>query len=319
MFKKLFFVLLFPYFYSLSSSFPQVDILADFDLIDIPTDWTQVKALFDVRLFSFASIKGYKAHHYKESVKRIIFMNPYVAREKSDFLLLPREKTVLFCWEPAPIDPFYLKNVGRVYTYNDMLLDNKHFFKFFYPYAKEMISEIPSFEQKKFCTLVTRHFTPERIEVVKFFNNKKSGEFDFYGANPGPFEKNKNYKGPIPGYHSGLEKVEILKNYKFCMCFENTYHLKGYITEKIFSCFSAGCVPIYYGAPNVYEYIPKNCFIDYRDFSNLQSLYQFLKRMSGATYQRYIDNIKSYLLSSKVFLFSPQHFEQIIINAVKAF
>ena len=40
----------------------------------------------------------------------------------------------------------------------------------------------------------------------------------------------------------------------------------GYMTEKIWDSFKAKTVPVYWGASNIEEYVPKNCFIDYRDF-----------------------------------------------------
>ena len=41
-------------------------------------------------------------------------------------------------------------------------------------------------------------------------------------------------------------KVEWLKSYKFNLCFENSSY-PGYLTEKLFDAFMAGCVPIYWG------------------------------------------------------------------------
>ena len=46
------------------------------------------------------------------------------------------------------------------------------------------------------------------------------------------------------------KKVDFLKNYKFCLAYENESS-PGYITEKIFHAKAAGCVPIYWGAPDV--------------------------------------------------------------------
>ena len=47
------------------------------------------------------------------------------------------------------------------------------------------------------------------------------------------------------------------------------------VSEKIFDCFAAGNVPIYWGASNVTDYIPEDCFIDMRSFSSFEELYQF--------------------------------------------
>jgi hypothetical protein len=60
-------------------------------------------------------------------------------------------------------------------------------------------------------------------------------------------------------------KMEILPDYKFNLCFENTL-LPGYVTEKALQAKMAGCIPLYWGDPayrvdfnaksliNVYEY-----------------------------------------------------------------
>ncbi len=41
-------------------------------------------------------------------------------------------------------------------------------------------------------------------------------------------------------------KIEWLQSYKFNLCFENSSY-PGYLTEKLFDAFAAGCVPIYWG------------------------------------------------------------------------
>jgi hypothetical protein len=38
---------------------------------------------------------------------------------------------------------------------------------------------------------------------------------------------------------------------------------KGYITEKILNAFMAGCIPIYYGTPDVFDIFNKRAFIWY--------------------------------------------------------
>ena len=41
----------------------------------------------------------------------------------------------------------------------------------------------------------------------------------------------------------------------------------GYVTEKVYNALRAGAIPIYYGAPDVSEYLPSpHCVIDARAF-----------------------------------------------------
>ena len=46
------------------------------------------------------------------------------------------------------------------------------------------------------------------------------------------------------------DKIEYLKDFKFNICPENTIS-DGYITEKLFDSFKAGCIPIYNGDENI--------------------------------------------------------------------
>lgn len=63
--------------------------------------------------------------------KRIIFYNYGYAEGVIE--KLPKVKCVLFLWEPW-IPKYQMYNLyGRVYTWDDSLVDNVKFFKFYYP------------------------------------------------------------------------------------------------------------------------------------------------------------------------------------------
>lgn len=74
-------------------------------------------------------------------------------------------------------------------------------------------------------------------------------------------------------------KYETYSHYQFSLCFENM-KMSGYISEKIFDCFYAGVVPIYLGAPDVEQYIPKGAFIDCRQFDSWADLWAFCQQLS---------------------------------------
>ncbi len=289
------------------------NVLADFDLGDIPVDWAAQEET-GIGSVSFANFRNYISKADPSS--KVLFMNPPCALQYLDDLKNLTEKPILFLWEPVGMDPSYYPYFSKIYTYNDAMVDGKKFFKFYYPHRQKMVEDLPSFESKNLCVMVARHWVSERCKVVRFFQRKSGTDFAFYGSDPGDFGSSPLYKGRIPGHHSGDDKIQVLKNYRFCVCFENTYHIPGYITEKIFACFAAGCVPIYYGAPNVTSYIPENCFIDYRKFKNLKQLYAFIKNMPEHEYQAYLRNIRSYLESPQSYVYSPEHFVEILNEAV---
>ncbi|NGX47910.1 MAG: hypothetical protein K1000chlam3_01295 [Chlamydiae bacterium] len=274
---------------------------------------------FEVRECDLSRLKKGKISSH---VEKIIFMNTPERIKKYPLDKLPKEKMILFMWEPPlwkkkMYSPKINSHFSRVYTWNDDLVDGKTFFKFYYPSKKPMITKIPPFEEKKFCTLINSSFTryfpgelySERIKAIRFFE-KKEEKFEFYGKNWNAAEY-PSYRGEIP------DKIIVNKNYKFTICYENC-NLPGYISEKIFDCFAAGSIPIYLGAPNIEEYIPKDCFIDWRDFFSLEELYAFLKNMTEGEYEGYLERIRTYLDSEEAQVFSPEYFEEILLRAVMA-
>ena len=120
--------------------------------------------------------------------------------------------------------------------------------------------------------------------------------FDLYGLGWGKGAKkevdknniNKVYRGPVEDKH------EVLKNYKFAFCFENSI-FPGYITEKIFDVMFAGCIPVYCGAPDIKKIVPSDCFVDLRDFKNFSDMTAFLESINEQVYANYITNIKNFL------------------------
>jgi hypothetical protein len=88
-------------------------------------------------------------------------------------------------------------------------------------------------------------------------------------------------------------KIELLTGYKFCLCFENITEVDGYLTEKIFDCFKAGCVPIYWGAENINQYIQQDCYIDFRQFRDYRKLLNFIENISEIEYSKYLKSISA--------------------------
>ena len=96
-------------------------------------------------------------------------------------------------------------------------------------------------------------------------------------------------------------KIKLLSGFKHSLCFENITDVEGYVSEKIFDCFKAKCIPIYWGASNIENYIPKDCFIDFREFKEYKKLLDFINSIDEVKYNEYIKNIEK-LLKDKKFL-----------------
>lgn len=257
-------------------------------------------------------------------LSKIVFWNiTHRYTHRHELFRLPKEKLVLFMWEPPTVLPhMYSSEVTRcfskIYTWNDALVDNQTYFKFYYPVLTPMIDQIPSFEEKKLCTLVSTNLTSphpnelysEREKAITYFENVQEKGFEFYGRQWDA--------ATHPSYQGTTEnKIDTIKNYRFSICYENIHSIEGYVTEKIFDCFAAGNVPIYWGASNIDTYIPKNCFIDRRAFATLSELHEFLKNMSEEEYASYLSNIRTFLSSQAAQLFSWSHFHETFCESIE--
>jgi hypothetical protein len=153
----------------------------------------------------------------------------------------------------------------------------------------------------------------ERIKIINYFSDQKG--FDLYGFGWEKGRKNlketenikKVYKGTIEN------KIEVISKYKFAFCFENC-RFRGNVTEKIFDIMFAGTIPIYYGAPDINDYVNPNCFIDFRKFKNYSELNNFLLEIKEADYNEYIKNIKEYLQSDLFKKFTQESFAKEVLE-----
>jgi hypothetical protein len=112
-------------------------------------------------------------------------------------------------------------------------------------------------------------------------------------------------------------KSQTLAHYKVALCFENA-KLPGWITEKIFDCFFAGAIPIYWGAPEIASHIPEDCFIDMRRFRDYGELRECLKSMRECEIEGYKESAREFLRSERFIPFSKQNFASIFHGIVEA-
>lgn len=261
------------------------------------------------------------------AAKYIILVNgahkrEYLTKYRKDQLILASYEPP--CINPALHDPNYFSFFGKILTWRDDLVDNKTRFKLWMPRGnRTMIDNIPAFEKKKLCALIAT-FRPsgrtdaelmsERVKITDFFESTAPGLFDLYGKGWDQ-KKYKNYKGSIGSWNNRSSKIECIKNYKFYICYENCY-VPGYVSEKIFDCFQAACVPIYLGATNIEEHIPNKCYIDRRDFKNDHELFDYINQMTEKEYNTYLLNIKKYLESEAAKLYSAENFVDSVIRCI---
>jgi hypothetical protein len=101
------------------------------------------------------------------------------------------------------------------------------------------------------------------------------------------------------------DKLATISNYRFTVCLENCEY-PGYLTEKIFDAMLAGTVPVYLGAPDIVDYIPRGCFIDVREYRDWDALWQRLAAMTRVEWQSWRHAIEGFLASPEYRVFDEE-------------
>lgn len=284
---------------------------------------------------SVGRIKGLA--HFKSLVKngtkQLQYRNLY--RECLDAGM--QHRIALFLWEapamnPANGDPELYKLFPLIFTWHDGYIDGRKFIKIYWPQTRQFPSvPIISFKDKKLLVNISmnkfsRHprelYSARRVSIRHFEQNQPEN-FDLYGVGwnrpatvtekilPFTCKIYNSYRGTV------RNKWDVLPQYRFSLCYENIYDEPGYVTEKIFDCMRAGCVPVYWGAPNITDYVDPEVFIDRRKFKSNGELETFLLGVTEKEYLMYQVAIEEYLRSEKFQKFLPPAFAETIINTLK--
>jgi Glycosyltransferase family 10 (fucosyltransferase) C-term/Concanavalin A-like lectin/glucanases superfamily len=78
-------------------------------------------------------------------------------------------------------------------------------------------------------------------------------------------------------------KNELFGRYRFALVFENTDRHRDYVTEKLANALLAGTLPVYWGAPNVDEWLPDaSAVVRAADFESPRALAAHLRELAAS-------------------------------------
>jgi len=113
-----------------------------------------------------------------------------------------------------------------------------------------------------FACAIFNNPEPKRLAAVAALQTL--GQVDVFGA----------YSGrTIP------TKDEVLRNYRFCICFENDVH-PGYVTEKVFDAWGGGCIPIWNGWDSQ-SYLNAAAMINLAQLTGLDELVAIVRELDA--------------------------------------
>ncbi|MBI4085853.1 MAG: hypothetical protein HY433_01250 [Candidatus Liptonbacteria bacterium] len=266
-----------------------------------------------------------------------------VDKKTLNVLLGAFSRKILFQAEPPIVMPWpyrHMKKLKKEYSsvFSTIHLESEGVKYFILPYnytdrfGKNKIGEHFDAPKEKFLVMINSNARPhgyfkyelysERLRAIKYFCDKPG--FDLYGVrwdrkpflhwSYAPYVK-KVWRGSIPG--DNIEsKLPTLAMYKFTLLFENST-FPGYVDIKLLDPLVTGTVPVYLGAPDIANYIPKGCFIDMRDFRTYNELEKYLRAMSDTERERYRSNIRDFFRSEQAKVFTPRYFAEVVHRAVQ--
>ena len=127
--------------------------------------------------------------------------------------------------------------------------------------------------KKKFCAFVVSNpSNPVRNTAFQWLSTYKP--VDSAGTH-----MNTMGRGLFAGAGGGggeQKKVEFLKDYKFCLAYENN-SARGYTTEKFLHAKAAGCIPIYWGDPAIERDFSLSGAIDARNVKSDDELIKLVQ------------------------------------------
>ena len=221
--------------------------------------------------------------------------------------------------------------------------DSPDLIPYFWPNPFELKeTPLPFAEKNKLCVLMAsnkwkrrpKELYTERFRAILWYMKNHPEDFDLYGYDWNisagkkivehirnairrlkgtqirPIDVSSVYRGNTP------IKKDVLRNYKYCICYENAENIPGYVTEKIFDCFIAGVVPVYLGWDGIVDYVPPETMIDRKKFNSYEELHEFLVSIDEREYQEYIDAIKKFLSSEDAIKFDVNTFADVLIEGM---
>jgi hypothetical protein len=153
-----------------------------------------------------------------------------------------------------------------------------------------------------------------RTPILDEATRRYGERFDCYGPNlHGP-----RWHGRVDdGRNWHYTKLDKIKNYTFTICGENS-DFDRWITEKISHALTARSIPIFIGARDINRYVPKELFINFKDFETIQECFDFVDSLSQQKINSMIDDINEWVKKPEnTYPLDSIRFADELIRAVK--
>jgi hypothetical protein len=237
-----------------------------------------------------------------------------------------------------------------IFTYVTPLVDGKRYF-FLSPraYYRHRITTGLPFEQRRIACLVgTNRVGPNRRLRLRtgLFAMKKGWKFSVkdwfdYVLCPGQLDSFRAQVGKacaiyescgfdifgegwdlLPetrGVCLGIPAESTLSyvgKYRYYFAFENHTSDYSLISERVWDALWGDSVPVYLGHTSLDQFIPRECYIDARQFDRPAQMLEWLRRTPESTWARYRKAGREFIQSNAVQRFLPESFAEDFVREV---
>lgn len=245
---------------------------------------------------------------------------------------------------PLNADPAYFENFRRVLSWDRRFLGLPNVREIAYGIRMDL-APWPSYEErdifsclinanKRFKVSLPNDLYVQRVEVIRWHERHAPADFHLYGLGWNKPRHESSGAGrmkrrlqrlatqlfgyrPFPSWKGELaDKASVLLRAKFSYAYENVHSLTGYVTEKIFDSMVNGCVPVYWGADDVLEKVPADCFVDRRQFHDTAEVHAYLRAMTPQEFALRQQAIRAFLEGDGRRRFSAESFATAVADGV---
>ena len=246
---------------------------------------------------------------------------------------------------PGNADFGRYRDFDAVLSYNDEAVEKYGAIKSYYSFDFSLArpSQIP-FADRKFATMISacmkrnipHNVSYLRLRTLEFYSRHHPDRMDLYGRGwdkgtylfqdrpevfrwtHGLFLDKLLPRRRFPVWRGPCgRKSDVLGKYRFVYCYENTDEIPGYITEKIFDVLMNGSVPVYLNHPSTDRYVPRDCYVNRRDFADDAALYGYLASMPESVWRGYLDSGRRFLASEAARPFSIERYCDVMSSVIR--
>lgn len=318
---------------------PSNDIFLDNVLFDETSDlnptgqldrWAAARAFLQERGIAFNTYDVFR----KRGEKPHVWLLQEPTRTQFKFLLKNRinpRRTIVAVTEPVVINPwgwkylrYYAPFFGAVLTWNpEACSGRRRFVEHKFPVRIDA-NGYPATPKKGLIVMIRSHKTGEvegnlyalRRDIIRYYERRGDGLFSLYGhgwndpAHPEPFNTSV-YRGITP------DKRRTLAEHRFSMCVDNNRE-PGYISYDPVMSLACGTVPIYVPTRGADRYLPRDVFIDFDGFANLDELTDHVLALAqGSEYEAYRRRGHAFLHSDQGRVLRVEKFCEEILDCIR--